>query len=152
VRGQGETTGKGNWVELLRRRSRGRKEREGDRCGLKTARASQERARAPSGASHTVVHMPKRERRRGVGQTVHGSSPVKQTAELLQSRYCSRLTVHLQLLFYPNSTKEQENLPIQKLFSLIIYTTLISCSYSTSGRIEEILKGEDRHKKLPFEH
>jgi hypothetical protein len=96
--------------------------------------------------------MPKRERRHGVGQTVHGSSPVKQTAELLPSRYCSSLTVYLQLIFSPNSIKEQENLPIQKLFFLMLSTTLLSCSYSNSDQIEEILKGEDRHKKLPFEH
>jgi hypothetical protein len=31
-------------------------------------------------------------------------------------------------------------------------TTLLSCSYSNSDQIEEILKIEARHKKLPFEH
>ena len=53
------------------RQQRGGKDGGNRRPCVITARASQERARAPSGASHAGGCASKRERWRGLGQTVH---------------------------------------------------------------------------------
>ena len=55
-----------------RRWQRGGKDGDDQRPCVITARASQERARAPSGASHAGGRASKCERWRGLGQMVHG--------------------------------------------------------------------------------
>jgi len=55
-----------------RRRQRGGKDGDNRHPCVITARASQERARAPSGASHVGSRASKHDRWRGLGQMGHG--------------------------------------------------------------------------------